>query len=519
MTPTRPADGRWAAVLGVLGWASAAGFGCATLHENLGRVLFFDEWRAAVGALVGLHAAGLAVALVGHALLRRPLVRWGLAVVPLLVAAGWGTPAVVPATAHPAAGDGPDIVLVTIDTLRADHVGVYGGAPTPALDAFAARARRFDAAVSPIPLTLPAHAALFTGRSPEALGLVSNGGRLAAAGTLATELHAAGWATAAFVGARVLDRSGGLDAGFDHYDDRWGADRDPWRAGRRPRSTERPADAVVGRAMRWLDTPRDRPRFLWVHVYDPHAPYVAPDDAVDRRPRVERRAAGAMVGGEGWVGDAFRYAAVGDPLARRAAYAAEVAWTDRALAPLLATLPDDAVVVVAADHGEGLGEHDAWFTHGPRLHEPALRVPLLVRWPGRLAPGSVEEGLVTLTDVAPLVRAAAGLTADPGPLVAPPPGRGVPVVTSGQSADSLGTRAARGPRAGTRWSGDKLVSEPGGATAWFDLVADPSEQAPALAPAHRAAAAADGVARAAGMHRLRAGDDLERLRVLGYVEP
>ncbi len=167
------------------------------------------------------------------------------------------------------------IVLVTIDTLRADHVGSYGGkwVPTPTLDALAERGVRFENAISPAPLTLPSHASLMTGLDPHRHG-VRNNSTFQLAGdfpTLAERLRDRGFATAAFIGAVVLDRQYGLARGFDHYDDRMA----PRRAAGEFGFSERTADRVVDSAIAWLETAPDR-FFLWLHLYDPHAGYKPP---------------------------------------------------------------------------------------------------------------------------------------------------------------------------------------------------------------------------------------------------
>lgn len=222
------------------------------------------------------------------------------------------------------------VVVVTIDTLRADHLGSYGNAHarTPVLDGLAREGVRFDAAFSPAPLTLPAHATLLTGLDPDRHGVRHNG-----VFTLAPEipslperLRAAGFGTAAFVGAFVLDRRFGLARGFDVYDDAMGGRR----SGRSVVGfAERRADAVVDAFLGWLESAPDR-FFAWVHVYDPHADYDPP--------------AGFSLG------------FAGRP------YDGEIAFVDSQLGRLFAALdarfdPADTLVVVTSDHGEALGEH------------------------------------------------------------------------------------------------------------------------------------------------------------------
>ena len=249
----------------------------------------------------------------------------------------------------PPADPRPDILLVTIDTLRADRVGAYGDplAKTPALDALAARGVLFREAHAVTPLTLPSHASILTGRYPRNHGLRDNGGfRLADdVPTLAEALSAGGYQTAAFVGAFVLDGAWGLGRGFETY-------RDPFHPQEVARvgafgEVELSSAEVVNAAVSWWRRSADGPRFAWVHIYDPHTPWVAHS---------------------GWEGDPYR---------------GEVAYADSVLSRLFDTVGSDALVVVTSDHGEGLwegGERE----HGVLLGRGVTRVPLIVRPPGGL---------------------------------------------------------------------------------------------------------------------------------------
>ena len=278
--------------------------------------------------------------------------------------------------------DAPErVVLVSIDTLRADHVGCYGAsnAATPTLDALAARGARFETAISPAPLTLPSHATLLTGLDPPEHGVRSNGSfRLRdEIPTLAERLHAAGFASAAFVSAFVLDRRFGLARGFDAYDDQLGVqDEDIGVA-------SRPAGQTIDAALAWLDDAPER-FFLFVHLYDPHAPYEPPEPHRTRQ--------------------------LGRP------YDGEIAYADAELGRLLAALearfPDGGnLVVVTADHGESLGEHGEP-THAFTIYDATQRVPLLMAGPGVPA-GRVVPSLARLADVMPTVLALAGQPAPP----------------------------------------------------------------------------------------------------------
>ncbi len=277
----------------------------------------------------------------------------------------------------------PSLVLLTLDTTRADHLGSYGRseARTPALDALAARGTRYARAVTPSPLTLPAHASLLTGLDPPEHGVRDNGTAALAADvpTLATVLRSRGYATAAFVASRVLDRRFGLARGFEVYDDRMAAERVGEYG-----YPERDAEAVTAAAVAWLaERNPERPYFLWIHYYDPHAPYQPP---------------AALRG-------------AGQP------YDGEIAWMDRAIGRLLAALPgptDGRIVAAVGDHGEALGEHGER-THGLFLYRAALEVPLILAGPGVPA-GNVVAGTVgTRRLPATLLELLGGSSPLPGP--------------------------------------------------------------------------------------------------------
>jgi choline-sulfatase len=264
------------------------------------------------------------------------------------------------------------ILVITIDTLRADRVGAYGSRRglTPALDRFAAESVRFDAAVAQVPLTLPSHATILTGLRPPAHGVRTNDGFELPEDvpTLAEHLRAAGYTTAAFVAAFPLRRTAGLARGFDHYDDAFLDARQ-----------ERRANEVVDAAIDWLREHASQKVFLWVHVFDPHTPYAAPPAAAALYPS--------------------------------APYDAEVAYTDGEIGRFIETLRsldayDDSAIVITADHGEGLGDHRER-THGTFLYDTTIRVPLLIRVP-RVTPRAVAAP-VELTDIAPTLAVAAGV--------------------------------------------------------------------------------------------------------------
>jgi arylsulfatase A-like enzyme len=291
--------------------------------------------------------------------------------------------------APPGAAAGFDILLVTLDTTRADRIGAYGhaGAATPVLDALAAGGVRFAEAVTVAPETLPAHATLLTGLLPPRHGVRINGeNRLEQRHvTLAEVARSRGYETAAFVSAFVLDARFGLDQGFDHYDDRVEAAEGPVFASG---TNERRADATTDAALLWLRArDRARPYFVWVHYFDPHAPYEPPSPFAARFP--------------------------GSP------YDGEVAFVDAQLGRLLAGLDalgrrDRTLVIVASDHGEGLGDH-AERTHGVFLYGSAVRVPLVVSSPRLFPrPAVVDNTVVSLADLAPTILDLLGVE-DPPP--------------------------------------------------------------------------------------------------------
>lgn len=268
---------------------------------------------------------------------------------------------------------GQNVLLVTIDTLRADALSAYGGpAVTPALDRLAVEGVRFDFAHAHAVLTLTSHASILTGEYPFQHGLRDNSGyRLPRdARTAATILKQAGYATAAFVAAFPLHSRFGLNAGFDVYDDRFGEAHAPTEFN----MPERPASAVVPLARDWIagragragraggEGQRAQPWFVWVHVFDPHAPYRPPPP--------------------------FDTQYAGQP------YYGEVAATDAALAPLLDDVRSSArptLVIVTGDHGEGLGDHGEE-AHGIFAYESTLRIPLII---AEVGGGTSDSSLVS----------------------------------------------------------------------------------------------------------------------------
>jgi arylsulfatase A-like enzyme/Tfp pilus assembly protein PilF len=278
----------------------------------------------------------------------------------------------------------PNVLLVSIDTLRADHLGCYGASSkTPTLDGLAAEGVLFERAVSHVPLTLPSHTSMLTGTYPIRNGVRDNGAyRLGRDHrTLASIFRAGGYRTGAFVGSFPLDSRFGLDQGFDVYDDVVGE-----ATSYDVKIAERPADEVLRPAARWIVEGSDEPFFAFVHLYDPHSPYEPP-------PPFARR---------------FE----ADP------YSGEIAYVDDALGRFFSRLADagrmeNTIVVVTSDHGEGLGEHGEK-THGMFAYDSTLHVPLIFRWKGAIPEGVRVAARVRLIDVAPTLTALAGLPPDRG---------------------------------------------------------------------------------------------------------
>jgi arylsulfatase len=319
------------------------------------------------------------------------------------------------------------LLLITVDTLRADRLGAYGSASelTPNLDALARESQRFTAAYAPASHTLPSVAALLTGLFPQQLGIWSNESRLPAnASTLAGEFSDRGFFTAAVVSNWVLRRDAGLASGFDRYDDRM-----PELEATRP-MPERIARDTTDAALAMMEACSDRGGrcMLWVHYQDPHGPYTPPADLRERRLAVERRAPGgdrrlpALAGsfGFGGIPDYQLLEGRRDVAFYRAGYDGEVAHADAEIGRLLEAARSRpawrrTVVVFAADHGESLGEDDYWFAHGALLSDPLVRVPLLIRIPGR--PPAERSDPVSLVDLRPTLEAL---------FFASPPAEGVP---------------------------------------------------------------------------------------------
>jgi arylsulfatase A-like enzyme/Flp pilus assembly protein TadD len=358
---------------------------------------------------------------------------------------------------------GANILLVTIDTLRRDRLGAYGSTSglTPTLDRLAASGVLYTHAYSHVPITLPAHTSILTGRTPRSHGVHNNATfRLDdRVPTLATVLKAAGYRTGAFVGAFVLDARFGLNRGFDEYDDRYSHDDGAATF----RFTERRAAEVVKPAGDWIlaEGSRSGPWFAWVHLFDPHAPYDAPHE--------------------------YR--------SGRAPYDAEVAYTDAMLGQFLDRLRaahalDHTLIVVTADHGESLGEHGET-THGLFAYNSTLAVPLILGGPAISA--ARVDAPVAHDDILPTMLDLAGIALPSGlsgrSLVsAPPADRAI-------EFEALDASLTRGwaPLTGIVSGNWKYIDLP--LAELYDVDADPLEQTNLAA---RDAAHRDTLARALG---------------------
>jgi arylsulfatase A-like enzyme len=288
------------------------------------------------------------------------------------ILAGCGTTVEPPVSLSEGDAKGANVVLLTLDTTRADRLGAYGyeKARTPALDRLAREGILYADAVSPVPMTLPAHASILTGLDPRNHGVRHNGQyRLDdSATTLAEVLAENGYETAAFVSGFVLDSRYGLSQGFEHYDDQI----DPLPGQPFSGLGERSAGRVTDAALAWFKSRvAERPLFLWVHYYDPHAEYRPPEE--------------------------FRE---GDP------YDGEIAYMDSQIARLIEaieTAGEPVLVIAAGDHGEAFGEHSE-YGHSRLLYETTQRVPLLLWSPGSIPGGGiVNDAVVGLVDVFPTV--------------------------------------------------------------------------------------------------------------------
>jgi len=348
---------------------------------------------------------------------------------------------------------GAPIVLISIDTLRSDHLPAYGykGVETPAIDALRRDAILFARTYSHCPLTLPSHASLLSGLLPTHTGVRDNAGYTFDAARhpyLPRLLKQAGYETGAAVSAFLLRRAAGLAGGFDLYDDDMTAGS-PGASVASGETAERPGAISARRLLGWMKGRGDKPFFLFLHLYEPHTPYEPPEPF------------------------ASRY--------RTAPYDGEIAAADAVVGTVIAALKrggwyDKAIIVLLSDHGEGLGEHGEE-QHGVFLYRETLQVPLLLKLPDGARAGTTVTTPAALVDVAPTLLALSGVKPD------------VPPSFDGQNLLTLPAAPARRiyaetffPRLHYGWSDLASLVEGrlhyihGPAPELFDLVADPAEQ-------------------------------------------
>ncbi len=388
---------------------------------------------------------------------------------------------------------GAPVVLISIDTLRADHLPAYGykGVATPALDALARDAILFENAYSPVPLTLPAHVSLFSGQLPPSHGVRDNLGYVFAGAqtvTLAGLLKAQGYATGAAVSAYVLHHSTGVVSGFDFFEDKV----DVSAGGASIGEAQRSGAETARLALEWLGGVGARPFFLFVHLYEPHSPYAPPEPYRSR------------------------YAAL--------PYDGEIAAADANVGAVLEVLKQKglyapALVVLLSDHGEGLNEHGEEY-HGILLYREALHVPLLVKLPGAARAGERVARPVGLVDVMPTIASLVGIE--------PPVGlAGRPFFGRSPEASGAVYSETFYPRIHLGWSELRSLIDAryhyidGPRPELFDIAADPAERTNLLAtdPA-RAASLRDALGKLQASFVAPVAvsvEQSERLAALGYL--
>ena len=394
------------------------------------------------------------------------------------------------------AADKPPVILISIDTLRADHLSAYGYAKlrTPNIDAFAEHGTLYRQIDAQIPLTLPSHAVLMTSAYPFAAGVDANDQTVrAGAATLASVLRTNGYRTAAFIGSFILDKHCGLDQGFDFYDSpfRQAASANPYGA-----RVRRDGALVVRAALQWLAENRERPAFAFLHFYDLHTPYPLAGMA-GMRPNAagydaQLRHVDQLLG-------AFRERLVRD------------GWWDRSL------------VLLLSDHGEGLGDHGE-SSHGYFIYESTLHVPLIVHWPaGALPQPASSDEAAGLIDVAPTILDALGIPAPPsfaGASLRRKTGARAVFSESVYPRDTFGWAALRS----IRERAYKYIAAP--RAEFYDLSKDPGEHTNVLAAHMRQAEALQaqlaGLLARAPQHPRQSrpaasGTTGELLRSLGYT--
>jgi len=517
-----PGGGRGAFLAGV-------GFGAVVLIMMVAALPERADGPRAWGSgwLVDLLASGLAALLAGWGAgrmvaacgsLRRP--RWALAalaIIPLLPPLVLSAPVLADALAHGADGRGtaappdpPDVILIVVDSLRADALSSYGGKglPTPILDRLASRGARFVDVTAASSRSVASAASILTSRPPESHGASRTGGPIGeGVTTLAEAFRARGYGTAGITASPLATRTFGFDRGFEIWREAFDlrpAAVDPFllssrllRGYGRDQAPPAPGAAtIIEEAAKLLAAPRSAPLFLYLHLVDPRDPYDPP-------PELARAAdpgyAGSLSFGHGTLGAILRgEIALGEADVRhaRALYGAEVAALDREIGRLLESVAGSldagrTLLAVTGTHGEEFMEHGS-FGHGHSLYQEVVRVPFLVARPGTIPPGVAPGAPVSLLDVAPTLLDAAGAPAERSfegrslmPVIQDPGGSGAggeTVFSSMEISDAhTESRWFRSARKG-RFEIIASDADVFGAGAWrreaYDLSADPGERAP-----------------------------------------
>lgn len=444
----------------------------------------------------------------------------------------------------PAARAKPNLILVTVDTLRQDHLG-FAGYPrdtSPNLDAIAREGTWFPAYFSQSATTGAAHASIFTSLPPKDTGVTANSQPFPAdKASIMGALRAAGYATAGFVSSVVVGRKSKLQDHFDHFDDELTTVEQ-----NRQSRYERPADQTVAAALRWItnDAPKDRPFFVWIHLIDPHGPYDAPKDP-DRYvgdKYYDAIKADIPLSETDWEpGTIPRYQALGGRTDARyyvARYDAEIRYMDAALGTLVKTLQEkglapDTLLAITADHGETLAEpgHKHFFSHGVITYDETVRIPLVIREPhGERRLGTVDRTRpLSSLDLAPTLLELLGVPVPAGfqgrNLLRTPADPAAPIVSLG----GYGTKSLE-QQVGTQFSVRRgplrlILNSKDGSQELYDTATDPGETKNLIAapPADVAALrapidAALGASRMAAKDQTLSDEQKAALKALGYVE-
>jgi arylsulfatase A-like enzyme/tetratricopeptide (TPR) repeat protein len=402
----------------------------------------------------------------------------------------------------------PNVLLITVDTTRADHLPVYGykNVRTPNIDSLARNGVLFRQCATAAPLTLPSHCSIMTGLYPTFHGVRVNGNTALSSDhlTLAEAFAAHGYQTGAFVGAFVLDGRWGLNQGFDHYDDQFDLKKyKKLDLG----LVQRPGNKVVDAALNWLDGRKTKPFFAWVHLYDPHTPYAPPEPYRSQ------------------------YASNGV----RGLYDGEIAFMDEQIGRCLAWLDRNnlrkkTIVAVIGDHGEGLGEHGE-LTHGYFIYDYAVHVPFILSTPATETAGIQIASQVRSIDLYPTLLEASGIPvpkevqgASLWPFI---DSKGVPPRELFAYSESMAPSIQYGwsPLLSLRTPKFKFIDAP--RQEFYDLESDPGEESDVRA-AHAQTAAeferslknlvAETAAGApAATHANLDTETTERLAALGYI--